>query len=106
MVTDEAGTVEFFCQEKEICQTRNWGEDNNSLKQRGSLTIWFSQEALNHRLNPEPSGERRAFDTHTDLATETKATVQAIYALPGRQRQGSEAELGSATCQSLSSFLS
>ena len=67
---------------------RNWSEYNSSLKQRGSLTIWVSSEAVENWTTDELTGEPGASPTYTDLAIETMATVQAIYGLAGRQTQG------------------
>lgn len=73
---------------KTAYRTRNWSEYNRSLKQRGSLTVWISKDALANWTTSELTGEPRASPIYTDLAIETMATVQAIYTLPGRQTQG------------------
>src|ERR1041385_1492757 len=67
---------------------RNWREYNAALRERGSLTVWISDDALKDWLNQEKTSERGASDTYSALAIETMATVQAIYRLPGRQTQG------------------
>jgi hypothetical protein len=67
---------------------RNRSEYNASLKQRGSLTIWISSEAVANWTTDELTGESGASPTYTDLAIETMAMVQAIYGLAGRQTQG------------------
>jgi Transposase DDE domain len=73
---------------KATYRIRNWSEYNASLKQRGSLTIWISSEAVANWTTDELTGEPGASPTYTDLAIETMATVQAIYGLAGRQTQG------------------
>jgi hypothetical protein len=73
---------------KSAYRIRNWPDYNRSLKQRGSLTVWISDEATANWTTDELSGERGASPTYTDLAIETMATVQAIYGLAGRQTQG------------------
>src|SRR5499427_9743547 len=73
---------------KTAFRIRNWSEYNASLKQRGSLTIWVSSEAVENWTTDELTGEQGASPTYTDLAIETMATVQAIYGLAGRQAQG------------------
>ena len=73
---------------KPTYRIRNWSEYNASLKQRGSLTIWVSPEAVKNWTTDELTGEPGASPTYTDLAIEALATVQAIYGLPGRQTQG------------------
>ena len=67
---------------------RNWPEYDTALKQRGSLTVWISHEALNHWTSKEKTGLRGASPTYTDLALETMATLQALYGLAGRQTEG------------------
>jgi hypothetical protein len=67
---------------------RNWGEYNKALKQRGSLTVWVSEEALGNWVTKEKTGSRGASCQFTDLAIETMATVQAVYRQAGRQTQG------------------
>jgi hypothetical protein len=73
---------------KATYRIRNWKEYNRALRQRGSLTIWLSDEAIENWTTEELSGERGASPTYTDLAIETMATIQAVYSLPGRQTQG------------------
>jgi|SRR5436190_325368 len=73
---------------KTTYRIRNWREYNRALKQRGSLTLWISSEAIANWATEELTGERGASPTYTDLAIETMATVQAIYGLAGRQTQG------------------
>ena len=73
---------------KTAYRIRNWTKYNQSLRQRGSLTVWISQEALDHWTTEELTGERGASPTYIDLAIETMATVQALYGLAGRQTQG------------------
>lgn len=67
---------------------RNWKEYNRALKQRGSLTIWICDEAIENWTTGELTGKCGASPTYTDLAIETMAMIQAVYGLPGRQTQG------------------
>jgi IS5 family transposase len=73
---------------KTTYRIRNWKEYNAALKQRGSLTFWISDEAVQNWTANEKTGLPGASPTYTDLAIETMATVQAIYHLAGRQTQG------------------
>jgi hypothetical protein len=73
---------------KTTYRIRNWQEYNKALKQRGSLTIWVSEDALQHWTTEEKTGQVGASPTYTDLAIATMATVQAVYHLAGRQTQG------------------
>src|SRR5215468_12611413 len=63
-------------------------EYNASLKQRGSIAVWVSSEAVENWTTDELTGEPGASPTYADLAIETMAIIQAIYGLAGRQTQG------------------
>lgn len=73
---------------KTAYRTRNWTEYNRALKQRGSLTVWISKDALANWTTRELTGEPGASPIYTGLAIETMAIVQAIYSRAGRQTQG------------------
>ena len=47
---------------KKPYRVRNWGEYDKGLRQRGDLTIWFSEEAIKGWKAPKtgrPGGQRR-----------------------------------------------
>jgi Transposase DDE domain len=67
---------------------RNWSEYNAALKQRGSLTFWVSEEALEQWLETEKTGERCASRTYSNTAIEVMATLKALYRWAGRQIEG------------------
>ena len=69
-------------------RVKNWPEYNKSLKQRGSVTFWFSDEVQEKWLTYEKTGKRGASQTYSDLAIETFLTVMAIYKLPLRAAEG------------------
>jgi len=73
---------------KTTYRIRNWPEYNAALKQRGSLKIWISDQAIAHWTTDLLTGKPGASPVYTDLAIETMATIQAIYSLAGRQTQG------------------
>ena len=71
----------------------NWAEYNESLRQRGNLTIWVSEEAQSVWSAPRRtsrSGQRR----YSDLAIETCLTLRTAYRLPLRQTQGLMGSIG------------
>ena len=71
----------------------NWAEYNESLRQRGDLTIWVSDEAQNVWRAPRRTsrgGQRR----YSDLAIETCLTLRTAYRLPLRQTQGLMGSIG------------
>ena len=71
----------------------NWAEYNESLRQRGDLTIWVSDEAQSVWRAPRRTsrgGQRR----YSDLAIETCLTLRTAYRLPLRQTQGLMGSIG------------
>ena len=65
----------------------HWAEYNESLRQRGDLTIWVSEEAQSVWSAPRRTsrgGQRR----YSDLAIETCLTLRTAYRLGLRQTQG------------------
>ena len=71
----------------------NWAEYNESLRQRGDLTIWVSDEAQSVWSAPRRTsrgGQRR----YSDLAIETCLTLRTAYRLPLRQTQGLMGSIG------------
>jgi hypothetical protein len=70
---------------KQQYRIRNWSEYNASLKQRGSLTFWVSEEILEQWLETEKTGQRGASRTYSDRAIEGMATLKALYRCVTRQ---------------------
>ena len=71
----------------------NWAEYNESLRQRGDLTIWVSEQAQSVWRAPRRTsrgGQRR----YSDLAIETCLTLRTAYRLGLRQTQGLMGSLG------------
>ena len=71
----------------------NWAEYNESLRQRGDLTIWVSEEAQSVWSAPRRTsrgGQRR----YSDLAIETCLTLRTAYRLGLRQTQGLMGSIG------------
>jgi transposase len=69
-------------------RVKNWPEYDKALKQRGSLTIWFSEEAIAAWcpvLGVKQSGGQRVY---ADLAIETALTLRSVYHLALRQTEG------------------
>ena len=65
----------------------NWKAYEAGLRQRGSLTIWFSEEAVTAwRAAPRttPGGQAR----HSDLAIETSLILRTVFHQPPRQTEG------------------
>ena len=68
---------------------RNWAEYNKSLVQRGSLTIWFSQDAAETWLE-EFTGKRKKGRprTYSDEAILSALIIREVFHLPLRALQG------------------
>jgi Transposase DDE domain len=65
----------------------NWREYGASLRNRGSLTVWFTPEAIaGWKAQPRttPGGQRH----YSDLAIETALTLRAVFRLALRQSEG------------------
>ena len=60
---------------KTTYRIRNWHEFNRALRQRGSLTVWISPQAIANWTTDELTGEPGASPTYTDLAIEMMATT-------------------------------
>src|SRR6188508_3180159 len=61
----------------------NWKAYEAGLRQRGSLTIWFSEEAIaawRAALRTTPGGQAR----YSDLAIETSLILRAVFHQPLR----------------------
>src|SRR5215470_14057572 len=73
---------------------RNWSEYNRALVQRGSLTLWITEEVLQTWHATAPENKRGHPRLYTDTAIRTMATLQEIYHLGLRQTEGLMASIG------------
>jgi hypothetical protein len=67
---------------------RNWRRINENLKQRGSLTVWITQDAVERWERPERTGKPGRPLRYHDVAIQTGYAVKAIYGMPLRQTEG------------------
>src|SRR4051812_41064869 len=65
----------------------NWREYDASLRQRGSLTVWFTAEAV-QAWQAEPRTTRGGQPDYSPLAILTALTLRAVFRLPFRQTEG------------------
>ena len=65
----------------------NWSEYNESLRQRGDLTVWVSEDALGLWSAP-PRTTRGGQRKYSDLAVEICLTLGVVFKQPLRQTQG------------------
>ena len=66
---------------------RNWPEYNAALKQRGSITLWFSEEAI-EAWHPQHGGTRGGQRDYSDVAIETSLTIRLVFKSALRQTEG------------------
>ena len=73
--------------EKAHYKVTNWPEYNKALRQRGDITIWFTEEAL-AAWRPPKTGARGRPQEYSDLAIETALFIRQVFHLPLRQTEG------------------
>src|SRR4029434_10634236 len=65
----------------------NWAEYDASLRQRGSLTVWFREEAI-AAWRAAPRTTRGGQPSYSPLAILTALTLRAVFRLALRQTEG------------------
>ena len=65
----------------------NWPAYDASLRQRGSLTVWFTEEAI-AAWTAEPRTTRGGQPWYSELAILTALTLRAVFRLAYRQTEG------------------
>src|SRR5215204_7623318 len=68
-------------------EVTNWREYDASLRQRGSLTVWFTAEAV-EAWAAEPRTTRGGQPWYSALAILTALTLRAVFRLAYRQTEG------------------
>ena len=72
---------------KQKRKVMNWREYDAGLRQRGSLTVWFTDEAV-QAWQAEPRTTRGGQPDYSPLAILTALTLRAVFRLPFRQTEG------------------
>jgi hypothetical protein len=72
---------------KTAYRVKNWREYDQSLRDRGDITLWISQEAID-TWTPPQTGKRGAQPVYSDIAIETALTLRLLFGLPLRQTEG------------------
>src|SRR4051794_1887813 len=72
---------------KQKRKVTNWAAYNASLRQRGSLTLWFSEEAI-AAWKAAPRTTRGGQAWYSPLAILTALTLKAVFRLALRQTEG------------------
>ena len=66
----------------------NWKEYNESLVNRGDITIWFSEDALDSWEHPNDIVKVGRPFVYSDTAIECLLTIRELFKLPYRQTEG------------------
>jgi hypothetical protein len=72
---------------KQRHRVTNWAEYDATLRLRGSLTVWFSEEAIT-AWRAEPRTTRGGQPHYSALAIQTALTLRAVFRLALRQTEG------------------
>src|SRR5215204_5863902 len=72
---------------KQRRRVTNWAEYDAALRQRGSLTVWFTREAI-AAWHAEPRTTPGGQPHDSDLAILTALTLKAVFRLALRQTEG------------------
>jgi Transposase DDE domain len=67
---------------------RNWSQYNKSLIQRGSLTVWLSEDAVKKWLALRGNGKKGRPELYSDDAILTALMIRFVFHLPLRALQG------------------
>jgi hypothetical protein len=68
-------------------RVKNWAEYDAALRQRGSLTVWFTEDAI-AAWRAEPRRTRGGQPHYSPLAIRTALTLRAVFRLALRQTEG------------------
>ncbi len=70
----------FYC-------VKNWPEYETFLRNRGNITVWFSEDAID-AWTSQKNGKRGGQQIYSDIAIETSLTLRLVFHLPLRQAKG------------------
>ena len=65
----------------------NWSEYDKTLRNRGDITVWLSQDAI-EAWTSKKNGKRGGQPVYSDIAIETSLSLRMIFQLPLRQTEG------------------
>src|SRR4029434_11060537 len=72
---------------KTAYRVKNWHEYEQSLRDRGDITLWISPGAIS-ALRAPMTGKRGAQPMYADIAIETALTLRLLFHLALRQTEG------------------
>ncbi len=73
---------------KSLHPVSNGSHYNKSLRNRGSLTFWVDEDAVNNWFHQEHHGRRGRSPLYTDQAITTFLMLKGIFNLPLQATQG------------------
>lgn len=73
---------------KKVYRVRNWKDYNQTLINRGSLSIWFDKDCIDNWSNTNRTGQRGRPEKYNDVVIECALTLKAVYKLTFRQTEG------------------
>jgi hypothetical protein len=74
-------------QPKEKYRVTNWGAYNKALVNRGSITVYFAEDAIESWYDDGPTQRGAQFE-YSDLCIETLLLLKAVFKQAYRQTQG------------------
>ena len=72
---------------KTAYRVKNWHEYDKALRDRGDITLWISQDAV-EAWTPPQTGKRGAQPVYSDIAIETALSLRLLFHLALRQTEG------------------
>src|SRR5208337_2976240 len=72
---------------KATYRVTNWPEYDATLLRRGSLTLWFTEEAV-EAWYAEATGKRGGQTIYSSIAIETGLAIRLVFHQPLRQTEG------------------
>lgn len=73
---------------KALYRVRNWSQYNQSLVNRGNITVWFSQDAIEGWSSSKQRTGRGRPEEYSDTAIECCLVLRSLFHLPLRATQG------------------
>ena len=74
--------------QKQSYRIQNWREYNAALVERGSLTVWFDEDALSQWYEAEKTGRRGSSNTYSEVAIQCGLVIREVFHLPLRATEG------------------
>ncbi len=73
--------------QKSQYKVTNWKAYNQALRDRGNITLWFTEEAI-EKWTPEKTGKRGRPFEYSEHAIATALLIRKVFHLPLRQTEG------------------